>query len=122
MRVSIGMGRKSPHNAYFDNELTEHILKVADKAEQFFDSLYVSGSSRIEKTKTGKPKTVTLNLLSQRLHIGRDLPGNPAGGDVRQTRAAYQALISARRRLDESGALQEAAELRLTLDHQQQHQ
>lgn len=107
--VKLGMSRKSPRGAALDPDLSETLLQTAQRAEELFDSLYVSGRSRTQRTAAGNPKTITLNLLSQRLHIERDLPRAPGGGNLPRRDQVYRALREAKRALQGAGTLQRAA-------------
>lgn len=109
MSVRLGMSRKSPRGASLDPEVSEALLQAAQRAEEFFDSLYVSGRSRTQRTEAGNPETVTLNLLSQRLHVEKDLPRAPEGGNLAARPQVYRALRSAKRELQEAETLQRAA-------------
>jgi hypothetical protein len=95
--------------------LSDEILQIADKAEQFFDSLVVSGKSKTETTPAGNPKTVTVNLLSQRLQVQVSVERDPEGGNVPDADAIYKALIDARQQLDKDRTLAKAVEGRLAL-------
>ncbi len=107
--VRLGMSRKSPRDAQLDPEVTEAMLQAATKAEDLLDSLYVSGRSKTRKTPAGNPKTVTLNLLSHRLQVSRDVRRAPEGGNLAARPEVYQALRDAKRELQDAGTLQRAA-------------
>lgn len=116
LRVSIGMGKKGPRDHYLHSEVTEDVLKLAEKAEEFFDALVISGKSKTEKTPSGKPKTVRFNLLSQRLHVARDLPRASDGGNVPDRTSCFKAINAARNQLDSTGALKSAVDARIRHD------
>jgi hypothetical protein len=68
-RVRVGMGRKGRRDAYLPDDLHDEVLKMSDAAEEFFDSLVISGPSKTLKTPAGGPQKVDVNLLSQRLRL-----------------------------------------------------
>lgn len=114
--VTVGVGRKSASDAYLDPEITDDVLDLAEKAEEFFDALVISGKSKAVLTARGKPKTVRINLLSQRLHVERDLPRIAGGGNLPEAAACFSAMDAARAQLDKTGALESAVDARLQLD------
>lgn len=117
-RVSMGMGRKSKRDAYLPPDLADEVIGMADKAEQYFDSLVVRGRSKTEKTVAGNPKTVEVNLLSRRLHIVADLPRDAKNRSAVDQGATFRALISARKQLEQDDKIADAVEARILLDQQ----
>jgi hypothetical protein len=118
LRVSMGMGRKGPRDAYLDPEVADLVYEISDKAEQLFDSLKVSGKSKTIKTPKGEPKTITVNMLSQRLCIEADLPREVDNPGLPEEDELFKAVTRAKRELQESGALEAAVEARMVLDQQ----
>ncbi len=118
MRISFGMGLKGPRDAYIDPEIADVVYEISDKAEQLFDSFKVKGKSKTAKTAKGAPKTVTVNMLSQRLCVEVELPRSAANPSVPEQRDLFKAITRGKRELDESGALAAAVEARLVLDQQ----
>lgn len=116
VRVAIGMGRKGPRDAYLPDELHDQVIEMADHAEEFFDSLIIGGHSKSEVSASGKPKSVKINLLSERLQIDADLPRSADMPNLPERKAVYRALRAARQQLDQSGRLQDAVEARMVLD------
>lgn len=116
IRVSAGMSRKQPKDSYLEQEVEDELMALADSAEQFFDRLIVRGLSKSEKTKTGKKKSVQVNLLSERLHIARSLANDANNPSLPRQDVAFAALSKARSKLDGSGELEAAVEARLSLD------
>jgi hypothetical protein len=118
MRISFGMGLKGPRNAYIDPEIAELVYEVSDKAEQLFDSFKVKGQSKTIKTPKGAAKTITVNMLSQRLCVEVDLPRSTDNPSVPEQADLFKAITRGKRELDENGALAAAVEARLVLDQQ----
>lgn len=109
------MSRRQPHDAYVDDELAAEIFEIADSAEQFFDRITIRGLSKTEKTKTGKKKSVEINLLSERLQVERTLESDPENPSLPGLDVVFDALAAARQSL-QGGALEAAVEARLALD------
>lgn len=118
IRVSLGMGRRGPRDAYLDPEIADAVHEVADKAEQLFDTLRIRGKSKTVKTEAGNPKTVEINLLSHRLQVAVELQRDVANPAVPDRKALFKAVTSARKELQDSGALKAAEEARTLLDQQ----
>lgn len=118
VRVSLGMSRRSPRDAYLPPELADEVFELADKAEQFFDALKIRGRSKTVKTPAGKPKTVEVNLLSQRLHVPVEVPRDAENLSVPDRKQVFRALSRAHRELQASGKLAAAVEARILLDEQ----
>ena len=117
-KVSMGVGRKSKRDATLPSDVAEQVVGFADQAEQFFDSLTVSGRSKTLKSEAGNPKTVELNLLSQRLHIPDDIARDPQNRSIVAVDAAREAMKLARKLLDKDGKLADAVEARILYDKQ----
>lgn len=118
IRVSLGMGRRGPRDAYLDPEIAETVHDLADKAEQFFDSLKIRGKSKTITTEAGRPATVEVNLLSHRLSVDEQVPRDGDNPSVPEPKALFKAVTRARNRLQDSGALAKAVEARVLLDQQ----
>jgi len=118
IRVRLGMGRRGPRDAYLDPEIAEKVHDFADKAEQFFDSLVIRGTSKTTKTEAGRPKTVEINLLSHRLSVEEQLPRDSDNPSVPDETALFRAVTRARNQLNGRGALAKAVEARILLDQQ----
>jgi hypothetical protein len=118
LRVSMGMGRRGARDAYLDPEVAELVYEVSDKAEQLFDSFKVSGKSKTIKTPKGQPKTVTINMLSQRLNVEAELPRDAENPSMPDEKELFKAVTLANRELKDGGALAAAVEARLVLDQQ----
>lgn len=116
IHVSAGMSRRDPHNAYLDDEIAQEIFEIADDAEQFFDRITIRGRSKTEKTPAGRPKTIEINLLSERLQIERQLDTDAANPSLPDQEKVFAALDGARRTLTRDGRLQDAVEARLAYD------
>jgi hypothetical protein len=116
IHVSAGMSRKQPRDAYIDDELADELFGIADSAEQFFDRITIRGLSKTEKTKTGKKKSVEINLLSERLHVERSLDSDSDNPSLPNQERVFAALAAARKGFDQDGQLQAATEARLALD------
>ncbi len=110
------MSRKDPRDAYLDDEVAAELLEIADDAEHFFDSMRIRGRSKTEKTPAGSPKTVEINLLSQRLQVERELHSDPENPSLPDQAEAFAALDAARTVLAGDGRLQAAVEARLAFD------
>lgn len=117
-RVSMGMGRKSKRDATLPPDVVEQVVGFADQAEQFFDSLTVSGRSKTLRTEAGNPKTVELNLLSQRLHFPHDIARDAENRSTVASGAARTAMTHVRKLLDRDGKLADAVEARVLYDLQ----
>lgn len=116
LRVRVAMGRKGRRDAYLPDDLHDDVIAMADHAEEFFDSLVISGHSETEQTPAGNPKTVKVNLLSERLHVAVDLARHSELRSLPGRKAVYDALRDARRDLDRNGKLEEAVEARIAID------
>jgi len=116
IRVSAGMSRKEPKDSYLEPEIENEVLELADSADQFFDRLIVRGNSKTEKTSTGKPKSVRINLLSERLHVAESLTADEENPSLPKRDAAFSRLAAARKSLDATGELEDAVEARLALE------
>jgi hypothetical protein len=116
VRVELGMSRQSPRDAYLDEELSDAMLRALENAEQFFDTVAISGRSKTQKTPAGNPKTVRLNLLKHRIQLGMDIARSPNGGNLPDADSVYEALIDARKTIDKNGRLSKAVEARAILD------
>jgi hypothetical protein len=117
-RVGMTMGRKGPQDAYLDPEVAELVYEISDQAEQLFDSFKITGKSKTEKTPKGRPKTITINMLSKRLNVELDLPRDTENPSVPQEAALFKAATNAKRELQDGGDLAAAVEARLALDQQ----
>lgn len=116
LRVRVGMGRKGRRDAYLPDEVHDEVVEMSDAAEELFDSLVISGLSKTLKTPTGKPKTVKVNLLSQRLHVATELPRDSDRPGLPALSETFKAIRAARRQLDSDGKLEDAVEARLVLE------
>jgi hypothetical protein len=116
IHVSAGMSRKDPHDAYLDEEIAHEILEIADEAERFFDRITIRGRSKTEKTPAGRPKTIEINLLSERLQIERELDSDSTNPSLPDQQEVFAALDAARHSLASDGRLQAAVEARLAYD------
>lgn len=116
IHVSAGMSRRQPNDAYLDDDVAQELYALADSAEQFFDRLVIRGASKSQKTKTGKKKSIEINLLSERLHVEQSLTRDPQNPSLPEREAAFDALEAACKKLKRSGELQAAVEARLALD------
>jgi hypothetical protein len=114
--VSAGMSRKQPKDSYIDPAVEEELLELADSAEQYFDRLIVRGLSKSQRTKTGKKKSVSVNLLSERLHIAESLASDEENPSLPRQDVAFSRLAAARQKLNQTGELEDAAEARLSLE------
>jgi len=118
IRVSAGMSRKQPKDSYIEPEVEDELMELADSAEHFFDRLIVRGLSKTKKTKTGKKKSIRVNLLSERLHIERSLADDEANPTLPKQDAVFDAIVKARKKLEKSDELEDAVEARLSLDEE----
>jgi hypothetical protein len=118
IRVSFGMGRRGPRDAYLDSEIATTVHELADKAEQLFDSLKVRGKSKTIKTDAGRPKTVEINLLSHRVSVDEQLPRDDNNPSVPEQTALFKAITRARKQLQDNGTLERAVEARMLADQQ----
>lgn len=116
LRVSLGMSRRSPRDAYLDDSVSDPVLKAVEHAEQFFDTLQISGKSKTQTTPAGNPKTVVLNLLKHRIQTSREIARIEGGGNLPDPDAVYEALIAARKETDQNGRLSKAVEARAVVD------
>jgi hypothetical protein len=108
INVALGMSRSSPRDAYLDDSVAESIYAAVDKAEQFFDTLAISGRSK----KTGK--TERINLLSQRIQVQREILRASAGGNLPDPDAVFEVLVGARKQV--KARLDKAVEGRAVLE------
>jgi hypothetical protein len=115
-KVTLGMGRKSKRDATLPSEISEQVVGLADSAEQFFDSLTITGRSKTLKTEAGNPMTVSINLLSQRLFVPDDLPRDAENSSTVDAKAARRAMIDARKAL--GSKLSDAVDARLAFDEE----
>jgi hypothetical protein len=116
IKVSLGMSRKSPRDAYIDEDLSETVLKAVEQAEELFDTLVIAGTSKSQKTPSGNPKTVRVNLLNHRIQTTRDILRADAGGNLPNPEVVYETLIEARATIDKDGRLAKAVEGRTVLE------
>ncbi len=110
------MSRKEPKESYIDSEVEQELFELADSAEQFFDRLVVRGLSKTQKTETGQKKSITINLLSERLHVTESLDGDEENPSLPEQKAVFARMIAARKKFDKSGDLIKAVEARLSFD------
>ncbi|MCW3064745.1 MAG: hypothetical protein JWN32_1917 [Solirubrobacterales bacterium] len=115
LTVTLGISRNGPRDQFLDPDVSDEILGMAERAEQLFDALRVRGRSRTLKTPSGKPKTVELNLLSQRVQVQAELPRAPEGGNLAARPQVYGALRDAKR--DLADVLQGAVDAALLVGH-----
>ncbi len=115
-QVSMGMGQYGPNDAYLDPEVADEVLSLVDEAEHFFDSLIIKGRSKTERTAAGNPKTVTINLLSQRLQVEQELPRDGDNPSLPDRDAVFSALAKAYSGLKSDGRLADAVEARAALE------
>jgi hypothetical protein len=92
------------------------VLRAVENAEQFFDTVAISGRSKTQTTPAGNPKTVRLNLLKHRIQLAMDIARSPKGGNLPDADSVYEALIDARKTIDKNGRLSKAVEARTILD------
>jgi hypothetical protein len=118
LHVKMGMGRRGPRDAYVDPEIADLVYEISDKAEQLFDSFVVKGKSKTIKTPAGNPKTVSINMLSQRLSLDTELTRDARNPSTPDEKALFKAITRARKELQDSGALAAAVEARMLLDAQ----
>lgn len=116
IHVSAGMSKKQPHDAYIDDELADELFKIADIAEQFFDRITIRGLSKTQKTKTGKKRSVEINLLSERLMIESSVDNDSRNPNMPDQEGVFAALSEARKKLEKGDRLGKAVEARLSLD------
>lgn len=116
LRVSMSMGRRSPRDAYLPTEVADDVIAMSDVAEQFFDRMVISGPSKTKKQPNGKPKQVSVNLLSQRLLASSEIARQSDASNLPDRIATFDALRQARKRLDADGKINAAQEARIFLD------
>jgi hypothetical protein len=113
IRVSIGMGRKGPGDAYLPEHLVDQFLRMTDQADEFFDSLVIRGKSKTKKTRTGRPRTVEINMLSQRLQVPAELTADSRATNLPARQSVWSGFTKAHDELKEAGTLARALEMRL---------
>jgi hypothetical protein len=116
IRVRVGMGRRGRRDAYLDDGLHDDVVAMSDAAEEFFDSLIISGPSKTRRTSSGGPQKIDVNLLSQRLQAEVDLPRDSVIPSLPKRSELFKAIRDVRREFDHSGKLEEAVEARIALD------
>jgi hypothetical protein len=97
-RISTG-GRKGQT---LDEEFEEDILELAERADDYFDSLHVTGIDPQTK------KSVTINVLQTRLHVEVEMPRAQGGGDAPNPKTCFSELDKAKTKLGKK-KLEEAA-------------
>lgn len=97
-RISTG-GRKGQT---LDDEFQEDILELADRADDYFDSLRVTGIDPHTK------KSVTINVLQTRIHAEAEMPRAKGGGDAPNPRTCFSELEKAKAKIGKK-KLEEAA-------------
>lgn len=116
MRVKVGMGRRGRRDAYLAPDVVDDVIAITDSAEQFFDSLILRGPSKTQKTPKGRPRTIEVNLLSQRLRVEESIKREADGGNLPDRAAIFAAMEKARGQFDQAGKIQAAQEARIVLD------
>jgi hypothetical protein len=86
-RISVGRSR----DRRLDSQLEAEVLELAEEADQYFDSLRVTGIDPDTK------KSVEVNLLQTRLHVPVDLPRVRSGGDAPSASRCFAELDKAKR-------------------------
>lgn len=94
-----------------DKELSDEVIKLAAKADEYFDSLKVTGRSKTLKTPAGHPRTVTINLVNERIQTQQKFEAATGGGNVPSREKAVSGFIAARKGL--GSLLEDAVEMRL---------
>lgn len=102
-RISVGKKR----GRRLDPQLEEEILELAEQADEYFDSLRVTGID--PKTK----QSVTVNLLQTRLHVSVELPRAKGGGDAPNATTCFLELDKAKAKIGKQ-KLDEALRARST--------
>ena len=102
-RISAGRSR----GRRLDSQLQEDVLDLAEKADNYFDSLRVAGIDPNTK------KSVEVNLLQTRLHVAVDLPRVRGGGDTPSPARCFSELDTAKRKLGKT-KLEEALRARVS--------
>jgi hypothetical protein len=102
-RISVGRSR----GRRLDPQLQADVLDLADKAEDYFDSLRVTGIDPDTK------KSVEVNLLQTRLHMPVDLPRARGGGNAPSPARCFSELDAAKRKLGKR-KLEEALRARVS--------
>jgi hypothetical protein len=85
-RISVGRTR----DRRLDSQLEAEVLELAEEADQYFDSLRVTGIDPDTK------KSVEVNLLQTRLHVPVDLPRARGGGDAPSATRCFAELDRAK--------------------------
>lgn len=115
IRVSLGMGRKGPRDAYLEPGLVEELLGVADRADEFFDTLVIRGHSRTQLDHRLRPRLITVNVLNERLLVEAHLKRDDEARNLPTQAAAFSAFDGERDRLRSEGLLERAVEARFSL-------
>lgn len=88
-RISVGKKR----GRRLDRQLQEEVLELAEQADEYFDSLRVTGVD------PNTEESVTVNLLQTRLHVPVDLPRARGGGDAPSPTRCFSELDKAKTKL-----------------------
>jgi hypothetical protein len=118
-RVSAGVGRRGGQDARLDEEISDEVLRLAARADEFFDSLKLSGKSKSLKTPAGQPKTVQINLLSERLQVEHKFAAAEGGGNIPNRATVVSGFVAVRKQLGDT--LEKAVEARLSIEGQGEH-
>jgi hypothetical protein len=85
-RISVGKKR----GRRLDAQLQSEVLELAERADEYFDSLRVTGIDPETK------ESVTVNVLQTRLHVPVDLPRARGGGNAPSTTRCFSELGKAK--------------------------
>jgi len=102
-RISVGKKR----GRRLDPRLQSEVLELAERADEFFDALRVTG---VDPDTT---QSVTVNLLQTRLHVPVDLPRAKGGGNAPSATTCFAELDKAKTRLGKK-KLEDALRARAT--------
>ncbi|HKU58181.1 MAG TPA: hypothetical protein VJP39_01140 [Gaiellaceae bacterium] len=109
--VSGGVGRHGGPDASFDKELSDEIIRLAQKADEYFDSLKITGKSKSQVSAAGNALTVTINLVNERIQVEQTFPGAQGGGNTPDRGRVVARFNAARKTLGK--VLEDAVEARI---------
>ena len=88
-RISVGKKR----DRRLDSQLQREVIELAEQADEYFDSLRVTGIDPDTK------QSVTINMLQTRVHVPIDLPRAWGGGDAPSATRCFKELEKAKTKL-----------------------
>jgi hypothetical protein len=103
----IAVNRKGGRDRSLDEQTRQEIIELAPRAEEYFDSLHITGFRRVN----GKLERVELNMLQTRVAKEVEIRRAKQGGNWPDYAACFQALTDAKKEFS-NGVLTDAVRAR----------